>query len=955
MAPEQIRGAPLAAAMDVYALGVLLYELACLRPPFVGDLPTVEYGHTSLRPAPPSELAEVPAALDALVLACLSKEASARPTADEVISTLASTSTLTSTSAITTTVTNVSTSARETVVLLAMRAGADPAPVTHHGGFVIGRRGDLLLCAFTADSSDRPARAARRAAQEIVAPVALHLAPLAVRRRASGPPMLAGAALDPATWCPPAAWTGVVATRDFEAAEPLVLSAPLVGRDALLADIRASLDQVLAERRPGLVTILGAPGLGKSRLHAAVLARVADVITITAAETDGDVLRQLAESRPLAVVLDDVHELTDDALDALEYATLDADDLPLWVCAIADPRLANLRPGWGARARQHRRLELLPLDEPHAMELAAHLLAPAEYPPADALARIARAADCIPLHLVELCRALARGGAIRATPSGGHVLDTAGLDALPRSAAVDWLAARLLDRLPAELADLLRLCAVLLPGFTRDHVDAVSHAVHRGRAAADTDVGLFQLRQRGLLADDATAYRVASAALRAGLERAVPEATRAAIHRHALEHLQADTGHASLAARAHHAGAVGDAATAAAAHLALADDAARAHRLVDADRHYSAALDHIDPAAAPLPAARALHGRGRARYRIGRAADALADLERAADLAAAGDPRLAADATYEQATALDWMHDYRASAARADAADALAAPLADAALEAKAALARGRSAWRADDTARAVDLLTLAAEAAAACGDLDTRIVALVVLGPALVRAGDLARAEQRFDEALAIAERAGDRLHLCAAHGNRMFLWSARKRPDLARADLRAAALLARHIGHPGPERVATYNLAEDLYWSGEDDREALSLARHSWMLQQRFLGRPVAEDALLVARVALACGDHATSRAALAWVADHVDPDELSAPARLFVRMVGARLEVGSQAVWTALVDDAAGALHGDDLLEVLYWAARSGTPGALARARSSLDDYPIWRARFEAFPPS
>jgi tetratricopeptide (TPR) repeat protein len=350
------------------------------------------------------------------------------------------------------------------------------------------------------------------------------------------------------------------------------------------------------------------------------------------------------------------------------------------------------------------------------------------------------------------------------------------------------------------------------------------------------------------------------------------------------------------------------------------------------------------------------------RYRIGRARDALADLEQAERLAeTAGDARLALFALFEQATALDWAADYRGSAERAARAVACAARLGDPPPETATALALGRTAWRAERAADAARLLTVAAEAAAASGDTESRIVALLMLGPALVRTGDLAGAEARFDEVVALARRVEDRLHLCAAHGNRMFLWSARKRPDLARAELREAARLARQIGHPGPERVATYNLAEDLYWSGEDDREALELARRSRFLQERYLGEEVAEDALLVARVSIACGEPDAAREALARVEERV-PAPLRTPAgRLFARLVAAWLDAARPAIWSELVAEAEGQLAGDDRLEVLYWAARAADRAgdaalgrrARERATALVDEFPIWRRRIASLP--
>ncbi|MET0342572.1 MAG: protein kinase [Polyangiales bacterium] len=607
------------------------------------------------------------------------------------------------------------------------------------------------------------------------------------------------------------------------------------------------------------------------------LAAAPGALRLAAARAAGEALRQCARRTPVAVVLDDAHLADEAMLDALEYASLAEASARVFLCALVRPAFQRARPAWGSRAGTAPRVNLSPLSLVEASELARRLLLPVEHVPPTVLARLAERTQGVPRLLVELVRGLKRDGLVKRSERGmGYYLATEALDKLPDIPIVQWNAIREVDALSPQLAGHARLASVLGASFTVPEVEALLSMLEleglTDELDLDASVGIQRLVEASVLVRHrAGRIEFRHSLLRGTIYQTVPEDRRKRLHGAAYRMYQgfAMPEEQRLPRLALHAAASGERDAAASAYLALAARAERAHAYLEADAAFGGALENL-PTTGDLRAVTALRGRGLMRFRLGRHEDAVKDL-RSARLAAEalGSRAEVLELCLDEAMVLDWTQDLEQSAElvrRVEHDDLARTPL----LAARLAMGVARVHHRHGETALCVQRGAEAIELARQLGDegYETRVIALMMVGPDCAGLGRFDDAGRYFDDAIASAESRSDLMHLGGAHMNRALLWYEKKDIDRLFHDLTRAIQIAREAGLPLLEYIVTWNFAEASYAVEQLDRasehveRAIALSRQLWGEESREYGL----GQLFSARIALYRGDLAEARSVVA-----------------------------------------------------------------------------------------
>jgi class 3 adenylate cyclase/tetratricopeptide (TPR) repeat protein len=293
--------------------------------------------------------------------------------------------------------------------------------------------------------------------------------------------------------------------------------APMVGRQRERRRLLDAFHQAVADRSCQLCTVLGAAGVGKSRLVAEVVDTLGDAATVAAGRClpygDGltwwplvealgqaglvdearaeapdatsrvmdllepagapvapdearwavrRVLETLARRRPLVLVVDDLQWAEPTFVEVVEHVAEWARDAPLVLLIMARPELLDDRPTWGGGQPNATSILLEPLPEAEASDLLHHLLGGTRLDERTS-ARILQVAEGNPLYVEEVVAMLAERRAL------GELAE--GAIAVPPT--IQALLAARLDRLSAHVREVVEAAAVEGKEFAGDRVAAM--------------------------------------------------------------------------------------------------------------------------------------------------------------------------------------------------------------------------------------------------------------------------------------------------------------------------------------------------------------------------------------------------------------------------------------------------------------------------------------------------
>ncbi|MGA5465264.1 nuclear transport factor 2 family protein [Mycobacterium sp. NPDC050041] len=359
---------------------------------------------------------------------------------------------------------------------------------------------------------------------------------------------------------------------------------PFVGRTHEVEKLQTVLDDAVTARAARLVTVIGDPGVGKSRLAAEFTAGAVPRVRVIEARCDVEgtvalapiieVLRALdlekvlptgvpehdrllrdlnglaagvpgsveetfwalrrfiellASDGPLLLVVDDIHWADTLLLDFVEHLVEWVHDVPVFVLGLARPELREVRPELVSTGRWvSAALPLGGLDAEATAELAAKVL-DADRLPAELLLRLPSSTGGNPLFVRELMSMLAHDDVLVSEPGGWRL--TIDVDAITVPPTIHALLASRLERLSPTDRRVLEVAAVVGSDFS---VGAVCELVGSDPARIIESLGRLRrlelTQPSGAYVGDEPVWRFHHALIRDVAYRRLLKSDRADLH-----------------------------------------------------------------------------------------------------------------------------------------------------------------------------------------------------------------------------------------------------------------------------------------------------------------------------------------------------------------------------------------------------------------------------------------
>jgi class 3 adenylate cyclase/tetratricopeptide (TPR) repeat protein len=382
------------------------------------------------------------------------------------------------------------------------------------------------------------------------------------------------------------------------------LDSPMVGRDRERGLLEQAYERAVGDRACHLFTVLGAAGVGKSRLIEEFLSGITEatvargrclpygegitfwpllevvrqlhgenvVAGIAARLSDDENAELIAErvagavglgedagsgeetfwaarklfeahahERPLVVVFDDVQWGEPTFLDLVEHVADWSRDAPILAVCMGRPELLDKRPGWGGGKFNATSVLLEPLSDDDSAELIVNLLGRAELAPA-VRTRVAQAAEGNPLFVEEMLAMLIDDGLLER--SNGSWVATGDLSRVSAPPTIQALLAARLDGLAPEERSVAERASVEGKVFHRGAVSELSPA----EARESLGVHLQALVRKELVRPDRAdfpgedAFRFRHLLIRDAAYEAMPKELRATLHERFAGWLEASVG-----------------------------------------------------------------------------------------------------------------------------------------------------------------------------------------------------------------------------------------------------------------------------------------------------------------------------------------------------------------------------------------------------------------------------